>query len=129
MKKSIVLPLLLVTLLLIPLAMGGCGGRNTSSPARALGGHWAWADSGADWYFGGDGKFAMVWDSGSARGTWTPADVSASARTITANLQFEGAPDPLPYTLKFEADYRTAALLLGDTPVGTLRYVDGKAKP
>jgi hypothetical protein len=134
MKKPSLWVFALIALALACAGLAGCGGRDTSTPAKALVGHWILVPPGGEWYFRGDGSLTLVTDeSHEMHGTWKQASFDPSTRTLVADLAFDADPGSLPYTFIFDPTYETAKFTLGPTDVAlahlTLRYLDDKVKP
>lgn len=132
MKKPLLSVLVLVALTFAAAALVGCGGRDTSTPAKALFGHWILMPAGSDWYFADDGTFTITAEDSLWRGTWKQISFDASTRTLVADLALDDAQGSLPYTLIFDPTYERAKFTAGTDEFmarNTLRYLDDETRP
>ena len=134
--------------LVLVVLLGACGGRDLSTPASRIVGHWRadveLVDLHVDAYFGapdGDGvgavTFASNEEGATGSGTYRVVSEEADGEALTAELAFGGQREEVTVTVPRDGktirvrlpDAGTLAAATGGPMSLTLDYVDGKQAP
>jgi len=116
------------------LICSGCGGRDTSTPAKALIGHWRGESS--EGFFRPDGTVIGIDDDNEpgiyANGTYTVKKQNLNYRTMEVDFSNAGVLQPLSMKVTFSEDFNEMKWV-GDGPMGSFttyfKYVDSKLSP
>jgi hypothetical protein len=103
--------LTLVAVALLALALVGCGGRDVSSTAEALVGHWTVEGGETDFYFDSEGSFARVDAARTSPGTWSVVG-DQEGLAVIVDLDYEPEVEPIgdaSLKLTFEPGYESLA--------------------
>lgn len=103
--------LALVAVALLALALVGCGGREVSSAAEALVGHWTVEGGQTDFYFDDSGSFTRVDAARTSPGTWSVVG-EPEGPAIIVELDYEPEVEPIKdamLKLTFEPGYESLA--------------------
>ena len=103
--------LVLVAVALLALALAGCGGREVSSAADALVGHWTVEGGETDFYFDDEGSFTRVDAARTSPGTWSVVG-DQDGLVVIVELDYEPEVEPIGdvmLKLTFEPGYESLA--------------------
>jgi hypothetical protein len=103
--------LALVAVALLALALVGCGGREVSSTAEALVGHWTVEGGKTDFYFADDGSFTRVDAARTSPGKWSVVG-DEEGLAVIVELDYEPEVEPIRdaiLKLTFEPGYESLA--------------------
>jgi hypothetical protein len=103
--------LALLAVALLTLALVGCGGRDVSSTAEALVGHWTVEGGETDFYFDAEGSFTRVDATRTSPGTWSVVG-DQEGLAVVVELDYEPEVEPIGdaiLKLTFEPGYESLA--------------------
>jgi hypothetical protein len=102
---------------LLALALVGCGGREVSSTAEALVGHWTVEGGETDFYFDDGGSFTRVDAARTSPGTWSVVG-DREGLAVIVELDYEPEVEPIgDATLKLTFEPGYESLATGDPDV------------
>lgn len=121
---------LIILLVIIVLLLTGCSGRDTSTPEKALLGHWV-TESGKTHYYFNQDKLVMIDEGRKMDMTYSILESNNTENWIKIRVrtEYEMGHDK---TLKFSFDRKSLAetiVMLGNSADTKWNYVDHKQEP